>query len=76
MVPFELPERLNMSDLPRTQNGKCLKTGKRCFTRRQSIVQQDWWRRTRFARMHHFKCKTCGMWHIGNNNDTKSRRRR
>jgi hypothetical protein len=63
-----------MSNLRSAQNGKCLKAGWKYYSRKESIVQQDWWRRVWLARMHHFKCKARGMWHIGNNNDTKPRR--
>lgn len=45
---------------------KCPKTGKRMLTRKESIAEAAWWRRSRLAVMNRFHCGSCGAWHIGN----------
>lgn len=41
-------------------------SGKRRMTRKEAIASAQWWRRQRFARVNHYRCKKCGDWHIGN----------
>lgn len=53
----------------------CAATGKRIYTRKESMAVAAWWRRVRFARMNHFQCKKCGGWHIGNAKATIKRKR-
>ena len=44
----------------------CPSTGKRCLTRAQAQREALWWRRERFARMNHYRCRSCGFSHVGN----------
>lgn len=53
----------------------CPQTGKRRYTRKQAIAEARWWRRFRFARMTHYRCHSCGAWHIGNDRQRRARRR-
>lgn len=52
----------------------CDLTGKRRLTRRQAMAEARWWRRSMFARMNHYRCRSCGAWHVGNS--TRKPRRR
>jgi hypothetical protein len=45
----------------------CPRTGKECLTRKDAMAKDSWWRRARLARMNHYKCATCGAWHVGHN---------
>ena len=51
-----------MTDAPK----RCPRTGKVCMTRKQALAQAKWWRGRMLARMNHYRCKSCDMWHIGN----------
>lgn len=47
-------------------SGKCLFSGKVCYTQAEADNQARWWRSRRLARMHAYRCKGCRFWHIGN----------
>lgn len=53
----------------------CALTGKRRMTRKQAMASAGWWRRSMFARMAHYRCRSCGAWHVGNQTRKPIRRR-
>ena len=55
-------------------NQVCERTGKRTFSRKGAMRQAAWYRRERSARMSHYRCRSCGGWHIGNNQRKPHRR--
>ena len=56
-------------------NQICERARKRILSRKQAMRQAAWYRRERFARMGHYRCRSCGGWHIGNNHRKPHRRR-
>ena len=53
----------------------CPRTGKLRLTRVEAMAKAEWWRRSRFSRMRHYRCHSCGAWHIGNDRRKRQGRR-
>lgn len=57
----------------------CPATGKERLSRADAAGRAHYFRRFRFARVSHFRCKACGAWHTGNDRQAgprgKGRRR-